>query len=226
MPASHADILDKVEAERSQLLADVSGAAARGDSTAILALGARLQLFDGHKASIEAALSGALADLSPAGHGARNRGVPVGSIDGELSPKAKGKKRTRDFLTRLESQGISLTPLNGVVYETVSKKRVGIATSSEHPRTRSGDRFWWLGLPGDEFDVAVLLADDETLGRVRAVVLAEDTLANVLGQLSRDHRNQVKFVLNASGSSQLALALPNVGPYDVSNCEDDFDALG
>jgi len=62
-----------------------------------------------------------------------------------------------DFLKRVSEVGVDLRHVRGSIYETQSGRKVGIAVATE----RKPDR-WFLGLPLQSFDHAVLLCKRDT----------------------------------------------------------------
>src|SRR5205085_2070182 len=108
--------------------------------------------------------------------------TPVGA-------KRKGDARRRALINRLRlNEGIGLTQVRGVIYKVDGiGLKVGIASSSWNPQETNR---WFLGLPGGEFDHAVLLCELED-NELIALSLNRDFLSDHGALLSRDERGQV-----------------------------------
>jgi hypothetical protein len=211
---------------KATALADVRRAASDDDTAATIDAGDRLKGVNSLEEKLGAAKGIVLSIEAALERYARlnANGGAVASIPGEgasLSAKARGELRRKQFVERLSSiEGIELRHATGVLYEAPSGAVVGIPTAS--PLDDSPNR-WWLGLPGDEFSVAALLCEHED-GSIVAVVLDQDFLKEFGPSLSRDHREQEKFVVLREGASYF-VQVPNVGRINVDQYRDNFDPL-
>ena len=98
-----------------------------------------------------------------------------------------GKKLRKVFLSKLEGEGIHLQLIKGTtIYRTQSGKRVGIASATERQPRR-----WFLGLPVDSFDHAVLLCQGKK-GDLVEVSLPEKFFMKYGNSMSQS-KGQVKF---------------------------------
>ena len=211
---------------KAEVLADVGRAASDHDTAATIDAGDRLKSVSsleeelgtarGIVLGVEAALERYVRPNASGG------AVALTSGDGaSVSAKARGELRRKQFFERLStSEGIQLRHVTGVLYEAPSGALVGIPTAS--PLDDSPNR-WWLGLPGDKFNVAALLCEHED-GSIVAVVLDQDFLKEFGPSLSRDHRAQEKFVVLREGGSYF-VQVPNVGRINADVYRDNFDPL-
>lgn len=143
------------------------------------------------------------------------------SIHPVLSARRKGDERRALFVEGLRADGIDLVRIKGVIYEaTGTGMRVGIASAScnEKDPTR-----WFLGLPGGEFDHAILLCEDED-SHILGFSLDPEFLGEQTEVLSRDARGQVKFNVVRSGSSYF-LSVPGRGGINIDRTRDNYGSL-
>src|SRR5262249_10174012 len=122
------------------------------------------------------------------------------------SPIERGERARASFLTDLDQKGIRLIQDQGrykVIYKTKSGKIVGIPYAQEIPQ-KEPDR-WFLGLPGQHFDIVVLLCEASN-GELLDFVLPPEFVAEIWDSLSCDKRGQVKFeVLRQLDDDKLAM---------------------
>lgn len=113
----------------------------------------------------------------------------------------------------------NLTPVRSTIYSTPSHLRVGLAASTEDENRP--DR-WFLGLPDEELDVAVLLCQ-ATDGQLLDFVLGREPLAAIWAFSSRSG-GQVKFnVSRRNGTYQLQI--PGKAPLDLGRFLRNYNAL-
>jgi len=221
-----AELETRLAGLKTKVLADVRRAASDNDAVATIEAGDRLKNVSSLEEKLGAArgiLLGVEAALERyVRPNASGDAVASASGDGaSVSAKARGELRRKQFVERLSSsEGIQLRHATGVLYEAPSGAVVGIPTAS--PLDDSPNR-WWLGLPGDEFNVAALLCEQED-GCIVAVVLDQDFLTKFGPSLSRDHRGQEKFVVLREGGSYF-VQVPNVGRINANVYRDNFDPL-
>ena len=220
-----AELEMRVAGLKAKVLADVRRAASDNDISATIEAGDRLKGLSsleeklgaarGIVLGVEAAL---VRYVRPNGSGP----VAPASVGGaSVSAKARGERRRKQFVERLSSsEGIQLRQVTGVLYEAPSGAIVGIPTAS--PLDDSPNR-WWLGLPGDKFNVAALLCEHGD-GSIVALVLDQDFLKEFGPSLSRDHRGQEKFVVLHEHGSYF-VQVPNVGRINADLYRDNFDPL-
>jgi len=135
-----------------------------------------------------------------------------------LSPRAQGAKRRTEFVNSCANLGINLTHIKGALFENEKLEKVGIASASE--RKENG---WFLGLPSDLFDHAVLLCENK-LGRVIAVCLSKNFLQQYGRHLSVS-KNQTKFNV-ALRHDRFFLSVPGVGAVPIDEYIDQPVLIG
>lgn len=118
--------------------------------------------------------------------------------DEELSFRAKGKARKKEFLGDLETAKITLVHEGGSKYRTKSGGLVGVAYASE----RQPDR-WFLGLPSEDYITLVLLCETDG-GEVLQFILTSDFFEKYRHQFSIVS-GQLKFNVVRRGDRYLML---------------------
>lgn len=135
-----------------------------------------------------------------------------------LSPRAQGTKRRTEFVNSCSNLGIELTHIKGALFKNEKLEQVGIASASE--RKENG---WFLGLPSDLFEHAVLLCENR-LGKVIAVCLSKPFLQQYGKRLSVS-KNQTKFNV-ARRHDQYFLSVPGVGAVPINDYIDKPALIG
>ena len=130
------------------------------------------------------------------------RTVGVSSVSSNGSRKARGKSARAGWLSQRAKSGILLAQVEGRIYETAKRARVGIAYASE--QVHRPDK-WWLGLRDEVYSVVVLLCQDGN-GRLLDFVIPIQTLSPFWGIFSR-HGGQVEFHVERTGPNY-ALRVP------------------
>ena len=139
---------------------------------------------------------------------------------GQISPKAKGKQMRISWLKTLQAKGILLRPARGsVIYQSATQRVVGIATATERPVRP--DKFF-LGLPDQHYDVAVLLCEAQS-GKLLDFVLPRNFLETIWKLLSRSN-GQVKFHIEGNGGN-FELRVPGSGFYPLNPYLSDYSPL-
>jgi hypothetical protein len=209
---------------KSTALADVHRAASESDTPATIEAGDRLKGVTSLEEKVTAArgiILGVEAALQRYTRPTNGQVTAPAADAASLSAKARGELRRKQFVHRLASvEGIELRHVAGVLYEAPSGRVVGIATASA---LDDSPNRWWLGLPGDQFDIAALLCEHED-GTIVAIILDQDFLSQHGPSLSRDHRSQQKFVVLRDGPSYF-LQVPEVGRINVGDYRENFDPL-
>jgi hypothetical protein len=77
----------------------------------------------------------------------------------ELSPRERGRRHRVDFVQALARMGVTLQPLKGAIFKSPRGVRVGVAYAREDSRQKDK---WFLGLPENKFEHAVLLCEDRS----------------------------------------------------------------
>lgn len=190
------DALADLQNEKNKILSDISAAAIEGKADIVLSESGKLekieQLINRYR-QITLELEGIKSNefISSSFSKPINREISSKSGVGQMSnPSASrevGNKIRKEFVQKLEDKGIHLQLVKGkTVYLTSSGKRVGIAVATERQPHR-----WFLGLPVNGFDHAVLLCQHEN-GEVGEVFLQEKFFMEH-GQDMSQSKGQLKF---------------------------------
>jgi hypothetical protein len=132
---------------RNDLFREIELAAKNKDSAAILNASRKLETLENLIA---------LGERPSASQRELTNELPIGNGP-EPSAKARGRYHRDTFVESARSRGIALEPVKGSIFKTPTGTRVGIAYAHEGNR-RNRDR-WFLGLPENQFDQAVLLCE-------------------------------------------------------------------
>jgi len=142
---------------------------------------------------------------------------PACDDDREVSAKERGRKHRDDFVRTLSNKGVVLHRLKGAVFRLPRGTRVGVAYGRESRNDK-----WFLGLPEDGFDQAVLLCEGRS-GRVIHFSLTKEFMDEHGDALSR-REGQVKFNVFSRGG-EFFLHLPKRGPVTIEPFRDNFSGL-
>jgi len=97
----------------------------------------------------------------------------------------------------MQNHGVRVRRLGEVTYETASGKRVGIPYASEAAHRTYP---WWLGLPDEKPDYAVLLCETDS-GEIADFIFPSDFVSRIWNSLSRDKNHHVKFHISRRGAN-------------------------
>ncbi|MGH9338979.1 MAG: hypothetical protein ACRD1R_05170 [Acidobacteriota bacterium] len=160
------DAKNQLMHEKSKLLTRIAEFAQRGESQEVLVAGERLEKVEALIGRYEKLVRD-ISDLdtkSPKFQPSEDtrEGSRVTSDKdfrklSAVSGRGIGRTIRTDFLKRVSEDGVHLRHVRGSIYETQSGRKVGIAVATE----RKSDR-WFLGLPLQGFDHAVLLCKPDT----------------------------------------------------------------
>lgn len=195
--------MDQLEKQR-ELLAQVhhkiSEALQRGQMEEVIRLAKAARDFEAALQNLEMTTNRMAAELE------LNTDTPVGREEGivetatatEYSNKAWGNVTRREWVHRINSQskGGLIHHLKGVKYQTDSGRRLGIACARERQQFPFK---WFLGLPDERFDFAVLLCQPQSRPQLD-FVLPPDFVARVWPSLSHNS-GQKKFHVVQSGEN-------------------------
>lgn len=221
------DALADLQSEKKTILSIISKAASEGKSELVLSESEKLEkvehLISRHSQIIlelEALRSG--KSSTPALVNTTNQVTPkkVGELRSSrlASSRELGNKIRKEFLRKLEGENIRLQLIKGkTIYLTKSGKRVGIAVATERQPNR-----WFLGLPVDGFDHAVLLCQRKN-GEVIEVALPEKFFRKY-GQNISQSKGQLKFNIVERGSS-LLVQVPGTDGVRGTSFSRDFSFL-
>jgi len=213
--------------EKNIILSKISGAAAEGKTDVILSESGRLEkieiLINRQKQislELEALKKG--QEISASGENIHDVKFPVRPNTSRLSEIASsrelGRKVRMTFLSKLVKDNIILQLIKGnSIYKTESGKRVGIAVATERQPNR-----WFLGLPTNGFDHAVLLCLRENEDLVE-VLLPETFFAKYRNSMSQSN-GQIKFNVVQRGG-RILLQVPGTDGVSVAGIANDYSFL-
>jgi hypothetical protein len=215
------DLKKQLIDEKSNILKKIAEFAQAGKSQEVLAAGERLTRLEAlinryEKLAQETSglLSGAYepARLSP--HPVKMQGTPKSLV---ASGREIGSRIRMDFLTRASEAGLRLQHVRGSIYQTDSGRKVGIAVATE----RNPDR-WFLGLPADGFDHAVLLCKPETADLIEICIPRSffDEYKGMLGHSG----GQMKFNVSRRGNGYILL-VPGTQGVNVTKFNKHYSIL-
>lgn len=133
------------------------------------------------------------------------------------SGKGAGRAIRMVFLTKAEKLGVHLGYVKGIIYATPTGRRVGIAAATE----RNADR-WFLGLPSEGFDNAVLLCRPKT-GDIVEIILPKSFFDEHGRRMGRSG-SQMKFNVTHKGRDYVVL-VPGTGGVNVTKFIGDYSIL-
>ncbi len=128
------------------------------------------------------------------------------------SPRKRGDKRRSEFIKVCDSKGFKLTPIKGALFQNARAETIGIAYASE--RKENG---WFLGLPSQEFNHAVLLCENKN-GKVFAICLPHEFFQKHEDYLSKS-KGQTKFNVRLR-TGHYFLTIPVIGSVQVDEYVD------
>ena len=200
--------------EKSKLLKEISLAAQRGDSREVLVGGEKLRKIEDLIIKCENLLRD-ISDLSTA-----NLTIQPSLLEDRKSETGKdvrpaetagrgiGRTIRQNFLKKASENELHLKHIKGSIYATQSRNKVGIAVATERNSGR-----WFLGLPLDGFDHAVLLCKPD-LGEAVEICLPKSFFDGYGDKMSRSS-GQMKFNIARRGS-EYAILVPGTDGVSVS----------
>lgn len=195
---------------KDNIMESIKSAASSGDSQQVLAETARLSRIDVLIERQEAldkevqALTTTTPQSEPEVSNPRER-LPR-SLDKD-SPRQRGNKRRSEFVGICSSKGFKLTPIKGALFQNARAETIGIAYASE--RKENG---WFLGLPSQEFNHAVLLCENNNC-KIIAICLPCEFFQKYGDYLSKS-KGQTKFNVRLRTGHHF-LTIPDIGPVQV-----------
>ena len=198
------NIFSELQNEKNKILSGISKAASEGQADLVLAESEKLEKIK----NLISCYSQIISELEKLRSGEpqidkqKIRSVvtdPVAESRSSqmISSRVLGGKIRREFLNKLEAEGIQLQLIKGkTIFRTKSGKRVGLAVATERQPNR-----WFLGLPASSFDHAVLLCQSEN-GEVIDIPLPEKFFEKY-GNAMSESKGQLKFNVVKRGSRLL-----------------------
>lgn len=217
--------LYKLQKEKDIILSAISKAASEGETDAVLAESEKLEkienLISRHNhiiSEFESLRSGTQGIAQKKTR--RIVDTPVGKSRSMqmVASRELGEKMRSEFLSKREAEGVPLQLVKGrAIFRTRSGKRVGLAVATERQPNR-----WFLGLPADGFDHAVLLCQRED-GAVIDIPLPERFFEKY-GRAMSVSKGQLKFNIVYRDSGPL-VKVPRIGEINVKSFAKDYSFL-
>lgn len=212
------------------LLRDVAAAARKQDVPTVIRLLGNLQTLgslirrqeeiDRRQEEVDGTLAALKQGLAvPPVPGARMPDDTATDDGSETSSKERGRKHREDFVRTLGTLGIPVEKVKGQVFRTSHGLRVGIAYASESKRNKDG---WFLGLPENDFDHAVLLCDGSN-GKLTHFSLPSQFMDKHSRSLSRKN-GQLKLNVRRRGE-EFFLLVPPRASVSIDAFRDNFAGL-
>lgn len=220
------DARNQLMHERTKLLTQIAEFAQRGESQEVLAAGEKLEkvealigryeklVHDISDLDTESPKSQPLEDTREGSRLVRDKDFRKMSA---VSGRGIGRTIRMDFLKRVSEDGVHLRHVRGSIYETQSGRKVGIAVATE----RKPDR-WFLGLPLQGFDHAVLLCKADT-GDTVEICLPKNFFDEYGDNMSQSG-GQMKFNVAHRGNGY-AILVPGTDGVSVSKFLGDYSLL-
>jgi hypothetical protein len=201
-----------LEHHRSVLLDRIRIAVGRSESRAVIDASQQLKEIEDLLQDYAALDTRAQRLLATAETVIGSQTEPPSTVPG----RAHGIEIRADFLRRASSRGQQLYPIRGSIFG-LGDIRVGIAVATERQPNK-----WFLGLPQNGFDAAVLLCRN-TAQEVMDICLPRSFVSQYASRLSAS-RGQLKFniVRRVAGYH---LLVPGIGAVDVQRYIDALTTL-
>jgi hypothetical protein len=151
---------------------------------------------------------------SPRMQGAAQPIRPAAGETWTLADLGKGERARiarHAFFARQREKGKSYTKVGRIYFRSDEGVVLGITFSSD-----KGNGYWFLNLKEGEFQEAVLLCQTGPRS-VRALYLPKIIVNKYAGQMSEDHKGEIKFNVRRQ-EDKFLLDIPQpVGPVDVTS---------
>ncbi len=215
----------ELQSEKNKILSAISKAADEGNTDLVLAESEKLKKIENlisRHVQIVLELEGLKSGKPQTSQHKIRRVVnaPVSETRSSqmVSSREIGEKIRDEFLTKREAEGIYLQLTKGkTIFCTRSGKRVGLAVATERQPNR-----WFLGLPVDGFDHAVLLCQREN-GDVIDIPLPEKFFEKYGNEMSQS-KGQLKFNVVDRGSG-LLVQVPGTDGINGKSFASDYSLL-
>jgi hypothetical protein len=215
------DAKDQLMHEKAVLLKQIADSAQRGSSQEVLAAGERLNKIE----SLINRYEKLLGDISDFGT-EDGKTEPLQNIRGTAklmnnpdvaSGRGIGRTIRIDFLRKLSHENIRLDHIRSSIYRTQSGNKIGIAVATERKPGR-----WFLGLPMESFDHAVLLCKRENQDTIE-ICLPKSFFDEYEDKMSQSG-GQIKFNVVRRGSGY-SILVPGTDGVNVSKFVGDYGRL-
>lgn len=202
--------------EKAKLLKHIAESAQNGKSREVLDAGVKLQKIESLIERYDRLLEDILGLDTNISHQVASKQSTVNLLE-VASGRGIGKSIRFDFLKKISKKGILLEHIKGSIYKNRLGHKVGIAVATERTPER-----WFLGLPIDGFDHAVLLCGQET-GNIIEICLAKNFFDEFGASMSQSG-GQVKFNVAQRGSGYV-IVVPGIGGVSVTEFIGNYSAL-
>lgn len=220
------DIENQLKNEKAKVLEQIAESAQRGKSEDVRAAAEKLNRIESLMERYQELLRD-MADLEtpdkktqPTAYAASSRRSTqhedLGGV-GDESGKGAGRAIRTVFLTKAERSGVHLAYVKGIIYATPTGRKVGIAAATE----RNADR-WFLGLPSEGFDDAVLLCRPKT-GDIIEIFLSKSFFDEHGRRMGRSG-SQMKLNVTRRGRDYVIL-VPGTGGINVTKFVGAYSSL-
>lgn len=215
------DVKEQLMHEKAVLLSQIADSAQRGASQEILVAGERLSRIE----SLIERYDKLLRDVSDLD--SRN-GLTEPSRGSSMAAKLMnhaqvssgrgiGRSIRMDFLKKVSNEGIHLEHIRSSIYRTQSGRKIGIAVATE----RKPDR-WFLGLPIESFDHAVLLCKAENQDTIE--ICLPKRFFEEYGSKMSQSGGQMKFNIVRRGTGY-SILVPGTDGVNISKFIGDYGQL-
>jgi hypothetical protein len=215
------DVKDQMMREKAALLKQIADSAQRGASQEILVAGERLKRIESLIERYEKLLRD-ISDLSTESRKTeplediRVTAKSMNHLD-VTSGRGIGRTIRMDFLKKVSHEGILLEHIRSSIYKTQSGRKIGIAVATE----RKPDR-WFLGLPIESFDHAVLLCMEESQDTIE--ICLPKSFFEEYGDKMSQSGGQMKFNVVRRGSGY-SILVPGTDGVNISKFIGDYGQL-
>ena len=207
--------------EKAVLLSQIADSAQRGASQEILVAGERLNRIE----SLIERYEKLLRDISDLSSEKGTREPSKGNLGAAklmnhahvTSGRGIGRSIRMDFLKKVTDKGIRLEHIRSSIYRTQSGRKIGIAVATE----RKPDR-WFLGLPFESFDHAVLLCKTENHETIE--VCLPKRFFEEYGSKMSQSGGQMKFNIVRRGTGY-SILVPGTDGINISKFIGDYSQL-
>jgi hypothetical protein len=219
------DVKGQLMLEKNKLLKQISESALHGNSQDVLTASEKLNkievlinryeklLRDITDLEIESHKPQPLEDIPIASRPMKNNNT----VNLDTAGRGIGRTIRMSFLKNAFEAGYHLEHIRGSIYKTELGHKIGIAVATE----RKSDR-WFLGLPLNNFDHAVLLCNSET-GDTIEICLPKNFF-DEYGSMMSQSGGQMKFNVSRRGSGY-SILVPGTDGINVSKFIQDYSLL-
>jgi hypothetical protein len=224
----HGDVWGELQAVAKRLEGQIADASRQGDRAKIFALAERLRRADAVVQRYETIRQEVgelirLQDMSATGipELSENKDSPPnGGQSNDEHPKTRGKRLRTAWIAK---NGKGLKHLRRTLYQNSKGETVGIACATEKRGADGPEGRWWLGLPRDDFQAAVLICENGD-GAPHAACLPKSFIETYRSRLSKSSGGQEQFTILRNGDKWY-LQVPAAGAVEITMYVDDTSSV-